>query len=71
MTRNWKTVLKKVSLGLLHFLELSAAYLSVEALAAWILQPESAGWLGFGACWAVVLASIALLLPRKGGRISV
>ena len=69
MTQNWKTVLKRVSLWMLHFLELSAAYLSVEALAAWILQPESGGWLGFGACWAVVLASIALLLPRKGGRI--
>ena len=69
MTNKWKTVLITVGLYLLHFLELTAAYLSVEALGAWILQPESLGWLWFGTCWAAILASVSLLLPRKGGRI--
>ena len=69
MTNKWKTALKTVGRYLLHFLELMAAYLSVEALGAWILQPESLGWLWFGTCWAAILASVALLLPRKGGRI--
>jgi len=69
MKQKWKTVLKTVGLYLLQLLSLSAAYLSIEALAAWILQPESLGWLEFGACWALILASVVLLLPRKAGRI--
>ena len=69
MTNKWKTAWKGIGLFLLRLLELSAAYLSIEALGAWILQPESFGWLWFGASWSLILASIALLLPRKGGKI--
>ena len=60
---------KAVGLFFLRLLALTAAYLSIEALAAWILMPESLGWLGFGVCWALILASIVLLIPRKAGRI--
>jgi len=68
MTQKTKTALKWAGKYLLWLAALSAAYLCIEALAAWILQPESWGWLSFGVCWVVILASVALLLPRKAGR---
>lgn len=69
MARKWKDMLKMVGLYLLHFLVLSTVFFAIEALAAWILHPESRGWIKFGICWAAILASVVLLLPRKVGRI--
>ena len=69
MTQRWKTVLKTVGIYLLQLAKLTAAYLSIEALAALMLKPESNGWLSFGLCWSLLLASVVLILPRLAGRI--
>lgn len=48
---------------------LAAAYFLVEVFAALMMKPGNGLGLGFGALWAVLLASVTLLLPRLAGRI--
>lgn len=48
---------------------LTAAYLLIELLAAVLLLPETAAGFGFAACWALIFASISLILPGLAGRI--
>ncbi len=50
-------------------LPLVLAYFSVECLCALLLQPAELYGLAFGGMWAVLLASIVLLLPKLAGRI--
>lgn len=61
--------MKAVGVFLKRLLPLAAAYFLVEVLAAWILTPDSLSGFGFGACWAILLACTAVLLPRLAGRI--
>lgn len=53
----------------LRLLPLAAAYLLIEVLAALILAPGSLTGFAFGACWVILLAVVAVLLPRLAGRI--
>ena len=46
-----------------------AAYFLVEVFALFILKPTDTTALAFGACWAALFAGVALVLPRKAGRI--
>ena len=48
---------------------LAIPYFLIELLAFILLDPEDGMCLAFGAVWAVLLASLVLLLPRKAGRI--
>lgn len=50
-------------------LPLAGGLFLIEALATFVLRPESLWGLGFAACWSFVLASVALLLPRLAGRL--
>ena len=50
-------------------LPLTGAYFLIELLAAWILKPETLSGLAFGICWAIVLAAVSLILPRRAGRV--
>ncbi len=69
MSRTWPNRLAKTGHGLLKLLMLAGAYFLIEALATWILQPESLFGLAFGACWALILSALCLLLPNSAGRI--
>ena len=48
---------------------LTGAYFLTEALTALLLMPESLNGLWFGLLWALLLASVSLVLPRLAGRI--
>ncbi len=61
----WKSAAKAI----VRILLLTAAYFLVEALAALLLGAETLNGLLFGLLWALLLASVCLLLPRLGGRI--
>ena len=50
-------------------LPLAASFYLIELLAYRLLEPTSQWPLIFGALWALLLASIILLLPRLPGRI--
>jgi len=50
-------------------LPLAGAYFLIEVWAALILKPETLSGFAFGACWALLFASVCLLLPKKAGRI--
>ena len=62
-------VLGKSGVFLAQLLILAFAYFLIEGLATLLLKPEEYTGLAFGGFWAVLLAAIALLLPRLGGRI--
>ncbi len=53
----------------LNLLYLTIPYFLVELFAYILLKPGNALVLAFGGCWAVLLGSVTLLLPRKAGRI--
>ncbi len=69
MTWNLKNILKTAAVYLGQLLLFAAAYLLIEVLAAFILQPETLSPFAFAGCWAVGLAAVVLLLPRLAGRI--
>jgi len=48
---------------------LAVPYFLIELLAFLCLKPESGFSLVFGACWALLLSGISLMLPRLAGRI--
>ncbi len=50
-------------------LPLFGAYFLIEVWAVLILKPESLSGLAFGACWALLFASLWLMVPKKVGRI--
>lgn len=62
-------VLKKVCNYLWKLLPLALSYFFTECLCILLLQPVEATALAFGAAWAVLLASVILLLPKLAGRI--
>lgn len=62
-------VLKKVCDYLWKLLPLAISYFLTECLCILLLQPAEATGLAFGAAWAVLLASVILLLPKLAGRI--
>ncbi len=68
-----KNLVKDVTLAILRYLGrlfmLAAAYYLVELLAVAILKPETWSNFVFSALWSLLLAGIALILPRLAGRI--
>lgn len=52
-----------------RILPLALSFFLVECLSALVLKPAELTCLGFGACWAFLLAGLVLLLPRTPGRI--
>ena len=58
-----------VSRFFLNLLYLSLPLFLVEVLAYVLLDPESMAGFAFGALWSVLLSSLILLLPRRGGRV--
>ncbi len=54
---------------LLGTLALTACYFSVEIVSALFLPVQTPLIFAFGFFWSLIFASIAMLLPRKGGRI--
>ena len=70
MTIKWKQFVRSAGIFLAKLLLLASAYFLIELLAAWILMPDSLFGLAFGACWALLMAAICLVLPRLAGRIT-
>ena len=52
-----------------RLLPLAVGYFLVEVLAAAVLMPGELTCLLFGALWALLLAGVAIALPRLAGRI--
>lgn len=67
------TALKTAAVAVLCFVKkllvLAGAYFLTEVLTALLLKPQTMNGLWFGLLWALLLASVSLLLPRLGGRI--
>lgn len=61
--------LVKIGVFLGQLLMLAAAYFLIEGLAALLLTPDEYTCLAFGSAWALLLASVCLLLPRLWGKI--
>ena len=57
------------ALFLFGTLTLTAAYFSVEIVIALFLHTQTPLTFVFGLLWSLIFASVAMLLPRKGGRI--
>ena len=64
-----KNVFHNITSYLRKIFMLTIPYFLVELLAFLTLFPENAYSLAFGACWAVLLSALCLLLPRLAGRI--
>lgn len=60
---------RKVLTYLKNLLLLAGAYFLTECLTALLLKPDTLNGLAFGALWALLLATICLVLPRLAGRI--
>ncbi len=58
-----------VKRGWLWILVIAFSYFMVECFALYMLAPVDKFCLGFGGLWAVLLASIVMLLPKVAGRI--
>lgn len=69
MTLSLKNFMKSAAVLLGQLALFAGAYLLIELLAAWILQPETLAPFAFSVCWAVGFAAITLLLPRVAGKI--
>ncbi len=69
MEHSYKGIWSAVTGFFGKLLLLASAYFLVEVLALLTLLPGNAYALAFGGCWAVLLAAIALILPRLAGRI--
>lgn len=55
--------------GALRLCVLAATYYLVEGFAAMLLRPDDLMGFWFGALWSFLLAAVAMMLPRLGGRI--
>ncbi len=64
-----KTVFRNILDYLRRVVMLAVPYFLVEVLAFLTLLPDNGNSLAFGACWALLLASCALFLPRLAGQI--
>ena len=67
------TVRKEKTLGVLKnlapFFAIAGLYFLAELFLFLILKPEESSPLWFGAAWALLLASVAFVLPKTAGRI--
>ena len=63
-----KRTVKSAGYYLGSLLMIAGAYYLIEIFGMLLLKPETTWGLAFGACWALLLAAFALLLPRKVGR---
>ena len=61
---------KAVTRFFLNLLPLAVSYFLVELFVFALLKPAEYSALAFGGLWAVLLASILLLLPRSWGRVA-
>lgn len=64
------TVCRELGLFFFRILTLSCSYFLIEGFACLLLTPGEYSGLGFGVAWALMIAGLILILPRKAGRIA-